>query len=127
MRVLAIWIKRPLNVSVQRPQHADTGMQEGASVLRGHDQRLDCGLPFWKVLFGLAQLHDVVSGLLQDEKLLPSGSAIGSSKKVVHGIQCRQPSSSNYFLKPVGIRGPSRLRDELQPGQGALGAPHVQA
>ena len=53
MRVLPARIKYPLDVTVQRPQHADARHHGRAVVLDDQEQRFGCGLPFINLLFGL--------------------------------------------------------------------------
>jgi hypothetical protein len=37
MRVFAVWIERPFDVSVQRSQHADARMHQRSAALRCHE------------------------------------------------------------------------------------------
>jgi hypothetical protein len=58
-----------LQVAVQRPQQPDPRMHQEVATFGGTDQAVDRRLPFRKVLFGLRQLHDVIGGILQRDKL----------------------------------------------------------
>ena len=42
-------------------------------LLNNQEQRLRCGLPFLKFLFGFGQLHDVVGGIFQRDELTTTG------------------------------------------------------
>lgn len=50
-------------MTVQRLHDADAGQLRRATAFRNKDQRLDCGLPFRRVVSGLLQLHDGARGV----------------------------------------------------------------
>jgi hypothetical protein len=72
MRVFARLIKHPFDIPIESPQHADARMHQRSTIFCGHDQRLDRGLPRFKILFGLRKLHDVVGGIAQSHQLAPT-------------------------------------------------------
>jgi hypothetical protein len=45
---------------------------KGSASFRRHNERLDCGLPRLKILFGIRKLHDVVGGIAQSHELAPT-------------------------------------------------------
>jgi hypothetical protein len=47
-------------------------VHQWSAIFCGHDQRLDCGLPRFKILFGLRKRHDVVVGVVQSHEPAPS-------------------------------------------------------
>jgi len=49
MCIFARRVKRPLDVSVQCPQHPDARMHQEVATFRGADQTSDCGLPFLEI------------------------------------------------------------------------------
>jgi hypothetical protein len=73
MRVFAIRIERPLNVSVQCPQDADARHHGGPAELDDQEQGFDRGLPLLEQLFGLRKLLDIVRGVPQGDELATVG------------------------------------------------------
>lgn len=69
MSVLPVWIKRPWDVSVQRPQDADARMHQGTTIFRGHDQRFGRCLPLLELLFFPGQRMNVFAGVTQGDEL----------------------------------------------------------
>ena len=62
MRVFARLIKHPLDIPIERPHHADARVHQRSAIFRGRDQRLDRGLPRFKILFGLRKQDRVIEG-----------------------------------------------------------------
>ena len=71
MGVFARLIKHPFDIPIESPQHTDARMHQRSTIFCGHDQRLDRGLPRFKILFGLRKLHDVVGGIALSHELAP--------------------------------------------------------
>jgi len=69
MRILARWVKRPFDVSVQCPHDADTRHHGRAAELDDQEQGFYRGLPFLKQLLGLGKLLDIVRGVLEGDEL----------------------------------------------------------
>jgi hypothetical protein len=69
MPVFAIWIEHTLEVTIERPQHADACVHQDVATFGGADQTTDRGLPCLAVLLSLRQFHDVIGGILQRDKL----------------------------------------------------------
>jgi hypothetical protein len=69
MMIFAIGIEHALDVLVQRLQHADLHMQQGAMSLGCHDEATDRRLLTLIVLLGLREPGDVFGGVLQRDKL----------------------------------------------------------
>ena len=66
MRVFARRIKHPLDVPIERPQHADARHHHGWPVEFDHqEQGFDRGLPILEILFDLGKLLDIVRGVLE--------------------------------------------------------------
>jgi hypothetical protein len=61
MRVFAVRIEHPFDVSVQCPQHTNAGMHQKVVAFRGADQATDRGLPLVELLIGLRKLGNVVA------------------------------------------------------------------
>jgi hypothetical protein len=62
-RFIAIGVKRPFDVSVQRSQHSDPRVHQRPAIFRRHDQRFAGRLPFRKVSLGFGQFHNVAGGV----------------------------------------------------------------
>ena len=58
---------------MDRLQHPDTGMHQEVPALSGFDQDLAGGLPPFKILLGLRQLHDLVGSIFQRDQLALAG------------------------------------------------------
>lgn len=58
---------------IQRPHHTDPREHSRPAVLGDQDQRLDRGLPCWRVVLGFRQLCDVVGGVAQGDELAAIG------------------------------------------------------
>jgi hypothetical protein len=69
MRVFAIRIEHPFDVSVQRPQYPDPRMHQKVAALSGTNQALDGGLPFVELLIGFRKLGDVIASILKSDEL----------------------------------------------------------
>jgi hypothetical protein len=65
MRVFAIGIKLPDDVTVQCPHDPDARKHRRSARRRDQDQRLHCSLPFSGLVFGLRELRDVLAGVLE--------------------------------------------------------------
>ena len=63
MPVFTIGFEDTLHVTVQSTDYADAGVHQEPIVFGGHHERLDCGLPFLELLFGLRQVGDVIGRL----------------------------------------------------------------
>jgi hypothetical protein len=72
MCVFAGGIKRPFDLPIERPQHADARVHQKVAALSGADQATDRGLPFLEILPGLGKFHDVVGGIAQSHELAPT-------------------------------------------------------
>ena len=71
MMVFAIRIENSLDLSIERPQHADARKHCRAARCCDQDQGLHRCLPFFGVVFWLRQLGDVLPGVAQrGERLL---------------------------------------------------------
>ena len=64
LRVFAGRIEYPLDVSVQRPQHADARHHGRAVELGDQEQGFYRGLPLVEILLGLGKLLNIVGGVL---------------------------------------------------------------
>jgi hypothetical protein len=60
MCVFTRLIEHPFDIPIESPQHIDVRALKVRDLL-GHDQRLDRGLPRFKILFGVRKLHDVAA------------------------------------------------------------------
>jgi hypothetical protein len=78
MRVFAIWVELPNDVTVQRPHDTDPRHHGRAVMVDNQEHRFDCGLPLAEVLFGLGQLLDIFGGVLKSDELATAGCGIGS-------------------------------------------------
>ena len=85
MGVFAIRIECPLDVAVQRPQHTHARVHQGPAVFGGHDKRLDRGLPFVALLFGLRKSGDVVAGIAQSHQRAPTRQQDGIIERASPG------------------------------------------
>jgi hypothetical protein len=72
MRVFTRWIKLPLDVSVQRSQHADARHHRRAVEFNDEKQGFNRGLPFLEQLLSLRQAGDVIAGIAQSHELTPT-------------------------------------------------------
>jgi hypothetical protein len=72
MRMLSRCSEDPLNVPIERPQHANARHHRRAVELDYQEQGFDRGLPFREILIGLGKLHDVVGGIAQSHQLAPT-------------------------------------------------------
>jgi hypothetical protein len=77
VRVFAIGIELPNDVTVQCPQDADARHHGRAVVLDDQEHRFNCGLPFRELLFGLGKLLDIFGGVLEGDKLAATGQRDG--------------------------------------------------
>ena len=83
MRVFAIGIEYALDAAVERPQHADTRVQQRSPIFRSHDKRLDRGLPVGGFVLGWRKARDVVSGIPQrDER-----AAVGEDDRILEAAR----------------------------------------
>ena len=82
MRVFALRIKHPLDVPIERPQHADARHHGGPVVLDDQEQGFDRGLPILEILFDLGKLLDIVRGVLEgNESVVAQGPREMSSPR----------------------------------------------
>ena len=63
MLVLARRIEHSLDLAVQAVHEANTREHRRATLLCNKDQRLHCGLPFWRVVLGFWELGYVERGV----------------------------------------------------------------
>jgi hypothetical protein len=73
MRVFAVRIEHPLDMSVQGPHDADASEHCRAIAFRDKKQKFDRGPPFLELLFGRRQLLDISAGILEGDKLAAAG------------------------------------------------------
>jgi hypothetical protein len=94
MRLLAIGIEHPLDVTVQRPHDSNPRHHRVAAAATQH-QRFNCRLPFRQVGFLLRQLGDVVCRVVQREQLPAVGQNDGILKR-------GRPGHAKCFLFKMG-------------------------
>ena len=91
MRMLSRCSERPLDVPIERPQHADAPCISGPRSSAAMISASTGGLPRFKILFGLRKLHDESAASRRVTSLRPPGSRMGSSKgraQAAAGFNC---------------------------------------
>jgi len=82
MRVFARRIKHPLDVPIERPQHADARHHGWPVEFDHQEQGFDRGLPILEILFDLGKLLDIVRGVLEgNESVVAQGPREMSSPR----------------------------------------------
>jgi hypothetical protein len=122
MCVVEIAIEHSLDVSIERPHHADTRMLQEVPAFGGANQASNGCLPFNGPLLGLRQLHDVVGGILERDELITARQRKSGLRTTVSS-RPYSPSGS----KPFGRRGGLSMVAALQRGHGAPAPPQVKA
>ena len=70
MRILPRRVELPLDMTVERPHHADPGEHRRATALSNQQERFQRGLPFGGIVFDLGELGDVEGDVAKRVKLL---------------------------------------------------------
>jgi hypothetical protein len=79
MRVFAIWVELPKDVTVQCPHHANARHHGRPVILDDEEQRFDRSLPFLEMLFDLGSFWIYLAASSRVTIWRPRGSGIGSS------------------------------------------------